>query len=194
MHCRKRLQNPVRFSSTRLSGVNSTLVGPGSGNGTRSRYSLKEGGHRGGSSSRKGVRVIQPVLHSFKEGWRFASHFRSASIEPLSQQTDVPDAYTQTGRVSNQVRGLVCHVRSFVSIHPHTQLHRRLVDSCSIRADDGSTSRCCARSHESVGVKTERQEECDFSITENHLSCCAFVPAGHYITSPVTSRPSIGHI
>ncbi len=100
------------------------LWGPraGSGNGTRSRYSLKEGGHRGGSSSRKGVRVIQPVLHSFKEGWRFASHFRSASIEPLSQQTDVPDAYTQTGRVSNQVRGLVCHVRSFISIHPYTQL------------------------------------------------------------------------
>ncbi len=28
------------------------------------------------------------------------------------------------------------------------------------------------RSHKSVGVETERQEECAFSITENHLSWC----------------------
>ncbi len=34
----------------------------------------------------------------------------------------------------------------------------------------GSTSRCCSRSYESVGVKTEPQEKCAFSITENHLS------------------------
>ncbi len=54
--------------------------------------------------------------------------------------------------------------------HPNTQLHRRLVDSCSIRADDGSTSRCCSRSHESAGDKTERQEECAFSGSEYHLS------------------------
>ncbi len=38
--------------------------------------------------------------------------------------------------------------------------------------DSGSTSRCCSRSHGSVGVKTERQEECAFSITENHLLWC----------------------
>ncbi len=56
--------------------------------------------------------------------------------------------------------------------HPHTQLHRRLVDSCSIRAGGGSTSRCCSRSLESVGVKTECQEEYAFSITENRLSWC----------------------
>ncbi len=56
--------------------------------------------------------------------------------------------------------------------HSHTQLHRRLVDSRSIRADSGSTSRCCSRSHGSVGVKTECQEECAFSITENHLPWC----------------------
>ncbi len=30
-----------------------------------------------------------------------------------------------------------------------------MVDSLSIRADGGSTSRCCARSHESVRVKTK---------------------------------------
>ncbi len=47
-----------------------------------------------------------------------------------------------------------------------------MVDSRSIRAGGGSTSRCCSRSHESVGVETERQEECAFSITENHLSWC----------------------
>ncbi len=161
-----------------------------------------------------------------REGWTVASHFRSASVEPLSQQTEVQDADTQAGRVSNQVRGLVCHDRSkrrilpclhpshsqevpevcfrgqslpvsgsslwpstltphFYKVcgccvssvaatrHPHTQLHRRLVDSRSIRAGGGSTSRCCSRSLESVGVKTEHQEECTFSITENHLSWCA---------------------
>ncbi len=56
--------------------------------------------------------------------------------------------------------------------HPHTQLHRRLVDSHSIRAGGTSKSRCCSRSLESVRDKTERQEECAFSITENHLSWC----------------------
>ncbi len=47
-----------------------------------------------------------------------------------------------------------------------------LVDSRSIRADGSSTLRCCSCSHESVGVKTVRQGECAFSITENHLSWC----------------------
>ncbi len=226
-HCRERLQNPVWFSSASIQRGEFHSGGPraGSGNGTRGKYSLKEGGHRGGPSSRERVRVLQPVLHSSKEGWRVASHFRSASVEPLSQQTEVQDAYTQAGRVSNQVRGLVCRDRSkrrilpclhpshsqevpavcfrgqslpvsgssfrpsTLTLHfyevcgrrvssaaatgrPHTQLHRRLVDSRSIRADGGSTSRCCSRSHESVGVKTERQEGCAFSITENHLSGC----------------------
>ncbi len=219
-HCRERLQNPVWFSSASIQRDESHSGGPraGSGNGMRSRNSLEEGGHRGGPSSRKGVRVLQPVLHSSQEGWRVASHFRSASVEPLSQQTEVQDAHTQTGRVSNQVQGLVCHDRSkgrilpylhpshsqgvpevcfrgrslpisgsflrpstltphfykvcechvssiAVTRHPHTQLHRRLVDS-------RSTSRCCSCSHGSVGVKTERQEECAFSITEDHLSWC----------------------
>ncbi len=39
------------------------------------------------------VRVLQPVLHSSREGWRVASHFRSASVEPFSQQTEVQDAH-----------------------------------------------------------------------------------------------------
>ncbi len=84
-HCRERLQNPVRFSSTSIQQGGSHSGGPraDSGNGTRSKYSLKEGGHRGGSSSQKRVRVLQPVLHSFEEVWMVVSHFRSASVEPL---------------------------------------------------------------------------------------------------------------
>ncbi len=173
--------------------------------------------------SRQGVRVLQPVLHCSKEGWGVASDFRSAAIEPLSHASEVQNAHCQTGRVSDQVRGLVCHDRSkrrmlpylhpsqsqevpevcfqgqslpisgsslrpstltpyFHEVcgccsgssatpgHPHTQLHRRLVDFSSFRADDGSTSRCHSRSYERVGVKAKRQEKCAFSITEDHLS------------------------
>ncbi len=56
--------------------------------------------------------------------------------------------------------------------HPHTQLHRRLVDFSSFGAVGGSTSRCRSRSYERVGVKTKRQEKCAFSFTEDHLSGC----------------------
>ncbi len=136
--------------------------------------------------------------------------------------TEVQDAHYQTGRVSDQARGLVCHDRSKRCVfpclhpsstqevpevcfrgrslpisgssvrpctltpnfhkvcgccsgstatpgHPHTKLYRRLVDSSSIRAYGGSTSRCCSRPYERVGVKTKRQEKCAFSITEDHL-------------------------
>ncbi len=54
--------------------------------------------------------------------------------------------------------------------HPHTQLHRRLVDFSSFRAVGGSTSRCRSRSHERIGVKTKCKEKCAVSIPENHLS------------------------
>ncbi len=69
--CRERLQNPVQFSTASVQQGFSHSGGPqaGYGNGTRSRHSLEEGGHRGGPSPRKGVRVLQPVLHSSKEGW-----------------------------------------------------------------------------------------------------------------------------
>ncbi len=50
------------------------------------------------------------------------------------------------------------------------QLHRRLVDSRSIRADGSSASRCRSFPNESAGVKTERQVKCAFSGSENHLS------------------------
>ncbi len=39
--------------------------------------------------------------------------------------------------------------------HPHTQLHRRLIDLISIRADGGSTLRCRSCSHGSAGAKTK---------------------------------------
>ncbi len=95
----------------------------GFGNGTIIRYSLKEGGHRDGPPHER-VRFLQPVIHSSREGWRVVSHFRSASVEPFSQQTEVQDA--QTGHSSDQVRGLVCHDRSkrhiFPCLHPsHSQ-------------------------------------------------------------------------
>ncbi len=83
--------------------------------GTRSRYSLEEGGHRGGPSSWKRVRGLQPVLRGSEEGWRIA-------IEPLSHETEVQDAYSQTGRVSDQVWGLVCHDWSKRRILPYLNL------------------------------------------------------------------------
>ncbi len=84
----------------RFNGVNPTLVGPEQAlvMEREVEYSLEEGGHQGGPSSRKRVRVLQPVLHSSQEGWRVASHFRSASVKPLSQQIEVQDAHTQTGK------------------------------------------------------------------------------------------------
>ncbi len=48
-----------------------------------------------------------------------ASDFRSAAIEPLSHASEVQNAHCQTGRVSDQVRGLVCHDRSKRRILPY---------------------------------------------------------------------------
>ncbi len=121
-HCRKRLPNPVKRLSSALFQRGHPHSGgsrAGSGNGTRSmEHSLEEGGHRGGPSSWQRVRVLQPVLHRSKDGWRVASHFRSASIEQLSHATEFQDAHYQTSRVSDQVWGLVCHDRSKRRILP----------------------------------------------------------------------------
>ncbi len=57
-------------------------------------------------------RVLQPVLHCSKEGWGVTSNFRSAATEPLSHALEVQNAYYKTGRVSDQIRGLVRHDRS----------------------------------------------------------------------------------
>ncbi|KAI2658972.1 ORF V: Enzymatic polyprotein [Labeo rohita] len=123
-HCRARLSHSVRrFTSAVQRGL-SHFGGSraGSGNGARSSYSPEEGGHRGGPSSVQRVRVLQPVLHCSQEGWGPASHFRSPPPEPLSHAAEVQDADCKTGRVTNQVRGLVCHDRSkgrvFPRLHP----------------------------------------------------------------------------
>ncbi len=54
--------------------------------------------------------------------------------------------------------------------HSHTELHRGLVDSRSIRAVSSSASRFCSRSHERLGVKAKCKEKCASSSTEDHLS------------------------
>ncbi|KAI2666213.1 Transposon Ty3-I Gag-Pol polyprotein [Labeo rohita] len=223
-HCRARLSHPIRRTAAFQRGL-SHCGEPraGSGNGTGSRNYVEEGGHRGGPSSRRGVRVLQPVLHCSEEGWGPVSHFRSETTESFSYEVEVQNADCQSSGVTNHVRGLVCDDRSkrrllpclhpsstqevlevcfqgrsipisgssvrpstlpphFHKVcgccsgsavtpgHPHTQLHQRLVDSGSIGAHGGSTSRCCSCSYERAGVETERQEECAVSITENHLS------------------------
>ncbi len=118
--CRKGVSNSVRFSTTAFQRRDSHTGGPraGSGYGTRSESPIKEGGHRGGPSSREGIRVLQPVFHSSQEGWRVASDHRSASTEPLSQSAEVQDAHAKASCVTNQVRGLVCHDRSKRRILP----------------------------------------------------------------------------
>ncbi len=67
----KRVQDSVRVASASVQRGISHTGGPraGSGNEIRSRYSLEEGGHRGGPSLQQRVRVLQPLLHRSKEGW-----------------------------------------------------------------------------------------------------------------------------
>ncbi len=62
--CRKRLQNTFRFSSASLQRGRSPSSGApaGSRNGTRSRHSLEEWGHRGGPSSQQRVRFYSRYL------------------------------------------------------------------------------------------------------------------------------------
>ncbi|KAL0153915.1 hypothetical protein M9458_050784 [Cirrhinus mrigala] len=70
-HCRARLSHLIRRSAAAFQRGLSHSGGPraGSGNEAGSRHSLKKGGHRGGPSSRQGVRVLQAVLHCSEEGW-----------------------------------------------------------------------------------------------------------------------------
>ncbi len=130
--CRKRLQNSVRFSSALFQQDRSHPGGSqvGSGIRTSSKHSLKEGGHRGDPSSQQRVWVLQPILYCSEKGWRVASHFRSASVEPLSRATEVQDAHTQISGVSDQVRGLVCHNQSKKDAYFHVSIlpqHRKFL-------------------------------------------------------------------
>ncbi len=112
-YCRKRVQDSARVTSASFQQGIFLSGGPwaGSGNGTRSRYSLEEGGNRGGPSSQQRVRVLQlllPLLHHSEEGWVVASNSMSETNEPLSHEIQVQDAYYQASRVTNQVRGDPC--------------------------------------------------------------------------------------
>ncbi len=86
-YCRERLQNPVRFSSASMQRGESHSGGPraGSGYGMRSRYSLEEGGHRGGPSSPKRVWVLQPVLRSSQEGLMVGSMHSILDLRHLNR-------------------------------------------------------------------------------------------------------------
>ncbi len=83
--CRERVQDSVRvaYASIQRGVSHSGGLQAGSGNGTRSSYSLEEGGHRGGPSSRQRVWVLQPILHCSEEGWGVASNSRSEIVEPI---------------------------------------------------------------------------------------------------------------
>ncbi len=68
---------------------------------------------------RESRRVLQSVLRCSKEVWDATSNFRSAATEPLSQAPEVQNAYCKTGRVSDQIRGLVRHDRSKIRLFPY---------------------------------------------------------------------------
>ncbi len=141
------------------------------------------------------------LLQTKENNWERKTY--TQTIEPLSHASEVQNAHCQTGHVSDQVQGLVCHDRSKIHLfpclhpsqsqevpdfcfqgrslpisgyslrpstltpnfhevcgccsgssaspgHPHTQLHRQLVDFSSFRADGGWTSRYRSRSYERV--------------------------------------------
>ncbi len=68
-----------------------------------------------------GKPVLQPVFHSSKEGWRVESHFRSSSSERFRHAAQVQNVNIETNRVTDQIRGLVCHARSQGRILSHIQ-------------------------------------------------------------------------
>ncbi len=88
---RKRVSNTVRVSPSKVHGgvVHRGAPPAASGYGTRSESSFRERGHRICTSLQHGNRVLQPVLHSSKEGWGVVSHFRSSSSERLHQAAQV---------------------------------------------------------------------------------------------------------
>ncbi len=118
---RKRVSNTVRVSPAQVHGGFVHRGGPpaGSGNGTGNKSSVRERGHRICTSLQQGNQVLQPVFHSLKEGWRVASHFRSPSSEGFRHAAQVQNVDFETNRVTDQIRGLVCHDRSQGRILSH---------------------------------------------------------------------------
>lgn len=225
---KERVRYSVQNASTSVQRGSAHCGGPRAGSGIRTggKNSAAKRGYRAGSSTQQGVRILQPVLHRSEKRWRAASHSRSACLKSHCREAQVQDAHSQADRVTNQIRGLVCHDRSKGRLlsciyppstqevlevrfrgrslpisgssvwpstvtphvhevygcsyssaqaagHPYSELYRRLVNSSSIGTSGGSASRCRSCSHQEVGVETQRQEECSFSITENHFSRCS---------------------
>ncbi len=70
------------------------------------RKAVRERGHRIHricTSLQQGNRVLQPVFHSSKEGWRVASHFRSSSSEQLRHAVEVQNVNFETNCVTDQI-------------------------------------------------------------------------------------------
>ncbi len=84
----------------------------GSGNGTGNKSSVRERGQRICTSLQQGNWILQPVFHSSKEGWRDATHFRSSNSERIHHEAQFQNVNFETNRVTDQIRGLVCHDRS----------------------------------------------------------------------------------
>ncbi len=110
-------------------------------------------------------RRLFPHIHPSQSQEVPEVRFQGQSL-PISGSSVRPNTLTPN---FHEVR-VCCPGSSATPGHPHTQLHRRLVDFSSFRAEGGSTSRCRSRSDERVGVNTKCKEKCAVSITENHLS------------------------
>ncbi|KAL0153232.1 hypothetical protein M9458_051455, partial [Cirrhinus mrigala] len=114
-------------------------------------------------------------FHCSQEGWGPASYFGNLRLLNRSVlAAEVQDADCKTGRVSNQVRGLVCHDRSkrrvFPRLHPSSTQEvpegiriLNYIDDWLILAQSEMVAvrhrDVVLRSHEGAGVETERQEK-----------------------------------
>ncbi len=109
-------------------------------------------------------RRLFPCIHSSSTPEVAKVCFRGQSI-PMSCFSVRPSTLTPH---FHKVCGC-CSGSPATPCHPHTELHRWLVDSSSIRAVSSSASRC-------LGVKAKRKEKCTSSNTEDHLSgrCVGF--------------------
>ncbi len=112
-------------------------------------------------------RRLFPCIHSSSTPEVAKVCFRGQSI-PMSGFSVRPSTLTPH---FHKVCGC-CSGSPATPCHPHTELHRWLVDSSSIRAVSSSTSRCHSLSHERLGVKAKRKEKCTSSSTEDDLSGC----------------------
>ena len=76
----------------------------GSGYGTKSEYPIREGGHRGGLSSRQGIRGFTAGISQVpRKDEGVASDHRSTSVKSLSYEAEVQTAYSKACCTTNQV-------------------------------------------------------------------------------------------